>query len=120
MLQASIRRGELDRQITFIEEVVSRGTSNQDKVTSWALIGTNPTVFSRKKDQRGGEVVVADQLQYVQKTVFTIVYRSDLSVKYRVVFGGKVYEIVSITESGEQRNSYLDVVANILDNEIWT
>jgi len=120
MLQARIRRGELDRPITFIKEVISRGTSNQDKITSWVEITTYPTVFSKKIEQRGTEVVVADQLQYIQKTIFIIVYRDDLSVKYRVVFGGKVYEIVSITESGEQRKSYLEIVANLLDNEIWT
>lgn len=119
MLQSSIRRGELDREITFIRATFSRGTSNQD-VATWAVLATNPTVFARKKELKGNEVVVGDKLTYIQKTLFTIVYRGDLTTKDRAVFSGRVYEIVSITEAGEQRKSYLDIMANLLDNEVWT
>lgn len=119
MLQAKIRRGELDRPITFIKEVVTTGLANQDIIT-WSVIPINPTVFCRKREMKGSEVVIGDQLKYIQKTVFTIVYRTDITVKNRCVFSGKVYEIISITEADEQRNSYLDVVANLIDNEVWT
>ena len=119
MLQTNTRRGELDRKITFIQEVITTGSANQD-VHSWSVIAINPTVFCRKREQKGTETVVGDQLKYVQRTEFRIVYRDDLSVKNRVVFSGKVYEILSITEADEQRNSYLDVIANLIDNEVWT
>jgi SPP1 family predicted phage head-tail adaptor len=119
MLQGKIRTGELDREISFIKENVSRGTSNQDKIDSWALVDENHTVWARKIELKGNEVVIGDQLKYIQKTVFTIRYRTDLNEKNRVVFDTKVYEIVSITEVGDQRKTFLDIVANYIDNETF-
>jgi SPP1 family predicted phage head-tail adaptor len=117
MLQGKIRTGELDREITFIKEVTTRGASNQDTITSWTVIDLYPTVFARKTEMKGNEIVIGDQLKYIQKTVFTIRYRTDLSVKNRVVLDDNVYEIISITENGEMRKTFLDVVANFIDNE---
>ena len=120
MLQAGIRRGELDRRLTFIEEVVSRGDSNQDKVISWTEVDDYPTVFARKREYNGKEMVINDQLKFVQTTEFIIVYRTDLTVKNRCVCEDRVYEIVSIVEAGMQRKSYLQIMASYLDNETVT
>lgn len=117
MLQArAIRRGELDRLITFIEEVTTRGDSNQDKITSWQEISENAAVYARRKELAGNEFVINDQLTFVQKTEFIVIYRTDVSVRNRIVFNGKVYEIISIVET-EQRQSYLQIIANYLDKE---
>ncbi len=119
MLQGKIRIGELDRKVTFIKENVSRGASNQPVIT-WGVVASNPTVFSRKLELKGNEVVINDQIKFVQKTLFTIRYREDLTTKNRVVFDSRVYEIISITENGLERKTFLDVVANLIDNEVWT
>lgn len=119
MLQEKIRTGERDRVITFIKEVTTRGDSNQDKITSWVEIDAYPTDWARKTEMRGSEVVINDQLKFVQKTIFNIRYRTDVSVRNRVVCDDKVYEIISVTEVGETRRSSLDVVANYLDNEVF-
>ncbi len=116
--QADIRRGELDRSITFIREVHTTGASNED-ILSWTEIATNPTVFCRRKELQGREVSVGDQLKYVQRTEFIIVYRTDITEKNRCVFEGRVYEIISIVETA-QRKSYLQIMANFLDTETWT
>lgn len=118
MLQADIRRGELDRDLTFIEEVHTTGDSNED-IISWREITTNPTVKARRRELPGREVAVGDQLKYVQRTEFVIVYRTDLNEKNRCVFGGRVYEIISVTETA-QRKMYLQIMANLLDTEVWT
>lgn len=116
MLQAKdIRRGELDREITFIVATTTRGTSNQDKVTGWDEIAENPTVFARRRELPGVEIVVGGQLKFIQKTEFAVVYRTDITTRNRIVFEDKVYEIISITES-IQRKMYLLVIANYLDN----
>lgn len=116
MLQAKdIRRGELDREITFIKAVTTRGTSNQDKITGWEEVASDPTVFSRRRELPGVEIVVGGQLKFVQKTEFAVVYRTDLTTMNRIVFEDKVYEIISITES-MQRKMYLLVIANYLEN----
>lgn len=119
MLQGKIRRGELDRQITFIKPVYAKGGSNQDEITEWVKVANYPTVFSRRRDLAGKEMVIADQLKFVQKTEFIVVYREDVDPVNRIVFEGKVYEIISVTET-EQRKMYLQIMANYLDNETWT
>ncbi len=119
MLQGKIRPGQLDREITFLKPVKTLGESNQSEVLSWVLVDSDPTVWSRKIETQGNEIAIGDQLKYIQKTIFTIRYRTDLNTINRVAFGTTVYEIISITESGEQRKSYLDVVANLIDNEFF-
>lgn len=115
MLQASIRRGELDRQITFIANTPTRGTSNED-VPNWAELATN--VFARVKNYAGKELVVKDQLTFIQQTEFIIIYRTDINETNRIVFGGRVYEITSILET-DQRGMYTRIIGNYLDNETW-
>lgn len=117
MLQAVIRRGELDRSITFVKPVYSRGGANQDKIDSWAEIDAYPTVFARKREMNGRELVVNDQIKFMQNTEFVVVYREDINETNRIVWNDRVYEIVSITELGLQRASYLQIIAMYLDNE---
>ena len=108
--QADIRRGELDRKLTFIKEVHTTGDSNED-IISWTQVTPNPTVFCRRKELPGREISVGDQLKYVQRTEFIVVYRGDINEKNRVVFEGRVYEIISVVETA-QRKSYLQIMAN--------
>ncbi len=117
MLQAVIRRGELDRSITFVKPVYSRGGANQDKIESWTPIDEYPTVFARKREMNGRELVVNDQIKFMQNTEFVVVYREDISETNRIVWNNRVYEIVSIAEMGMQRGGYLQVIASYLDNE---
>jgi SPP1 family predicted phage head-tail adaptor len=117
MLQAKdVRRGQLDREITFIKRVITRGNANQDKV-SWARVTDNPTVFSRVKELPGNEVVIGNQIKFIQKTEFVVVYRTDITAKHRLVFEDRVYEIISVIETA-QRKMYTQVMANYLDNEV--
>jgi SPP1 family predicted phage head-tail adaptor len=118
MLQAQYRRGELDRQITFIRNTPTRGDSNED-IPVWAVLATNPTSWARVRNLTGQEVVIGDQLKFVQKTEFIIGYRSDITEKDRIFCNSKVYEIISITET-EQRQMYTKIIGNYLDNEVWT
>jgi SPP1 family predicted phage head-tail adaptor len=115
MLQAKIRRGELDREITFIKAIITRGTSNQDKVTGWEEVAEDPEVFARRKELPGNEMVIGNQLHFIQRTEFIVAYRTDLTTKNRIVFDDKVYEIISIVET-PQRKMYLQIMANYLDN----
>src|SRR5688572_29469613 len=116
MLQAKdIRRGQLDREITFIKGVATRGNANQDILT-WSEVDSDATVYSRVKELPGVEIVIGDQIKFVQKTEFIVVYRTDLTTRNRLVYEGRVYEIISIVET-PQRKMYLQVMANYLDNE---
>jgi SPP1 family predicted phage head-tail adaptor len=118
MLQTKVRTGELDRRVSFIQKQISDGASNEDYIEGWELIGT-PTVWARKIENKGSEVIIADRLTYIQRTTFTIRYRTGIDVKMRLVYSGNVYEIISITDNGATRNTYLDIVANILENQFF-
>lgn len=120
MLQSKVRRGELDRLITFIKPIIENSDSNADKITGWEEVSQNATVYARKKDWSGREVVVADRLQYVQRTVFTIDWRSDLTTINRLVHGTAIYEILALLDNESGRERYLDVQCNLLDTEQWT
>jgi SPP1 family predicted phage head-tail adaptor len=112
------RVGRMDRRISFLKPIVADGDSNEDKITGWEKITTSPDVWAYKQDLKGREVVVADRVQFMYLTNWTIRYRTDLKGNYRLVHGTQVYEIITIAE-GEGRGAYTDVVTNILENETW-
>ena len=110
------RIGRLDRRITIIKKVVSEGESNEDYLDSWEEVAT---VWARKDDLRGKEVVIADKVQFMYLTVWSMRDRSDIKANMRLVESGQVYEVITLSE-GEGRNRWLDVVTNILENEQWS
>jgi SPP1 family predicted phage head-tail adaptor len=120
MLQSSIRRGEMDRTVTFIKKVIAASSSNEDKVSSWVEVDTNPTVSAKKIDLKGNDVMIGERLTYVQNTKFVIDHRSDLTTQNRAVCDGAVYEIIAVTENNSSRAFYLDVTCSLLDTEVWT
>ena len=114
------RIGRMDRRISFLKPTVTDGDSNEDKITGWEKIASTPDVWAFKQDLRGKEVVIADRVQFMYLTNWTIRYRTDLKANYRLVDeNGQVYEIITIAE-GEGRGAYTDVVTNILENETWS
>jgi SPP1 family predicted phage head-tail adaptor len=120
MLFSKVRRGELDREITFIKKTIAVGASNADNITSWVEVATNPNMFARKRDLGGQDVVVDEQIQYAQRTLWTIDYRTDLTTENRLVYGGKVFAILSITDNESGRNRYLDIMSSQINAETWT
>ena len=117
------RIGRMDRRITIIEKIVSNGDSNEDYVepgvTGWEEFDT---VWARKEDLRGKEMVLADKPTFMYLTVWTIRKTSvteDITADMRIVYKGQVYEIVQISE-GEGRERWLDITTNILENEQWS
>lgn len=121
MLQSKIRRGELDREIFFIKKVISTGESNADHIDAWVKVECDPCVMARRRDVRGDVGVIAEQVSYSQRTVFTIDYREDIRpVENRLVHGGKVFEILAITDNESSRERYIDVMATLLNSETWT
>lgn len=124
MLQSRQQIGKLDRQITFLQRIISKGESNEDKIEGWEEIESNPTVSASKRDLSGTEVPIADRMTQAQPTKFTIRWRSDLvakdSTQLRLVCEGRVYDIKSIAEDNESRRRFLNVMTDIIDNIIWT
>ena len=107
------RIGRMDRRITIIKKDVSEGESNEDYLDSWSELST---VWARKEDLRGKEVVAADKVQFMYLTVWSMRKVDGLKADMRIVYKGQVYEIVQISE-GEGRERWLDVTTNLLENE---
>jgi SPP1 family predicted phage head-tail adaptor len=120
MLQSSIRRGELDREVTFIKKVIGSNATNEDEITSWIAVDTDPTVSAKKVDLKGDTTIIADRPTYVQNTKFIVDHRTDLTTENRAVCSGKVYEIIAILDNNSSRDFYIDVVCNLLDTETWS
>lgn len=110
------RVGRMDRRITVIEKDITDGDSNEDKLESWTEFAT---VWARKEDLRGKEMVIADKPTFMYLTVWTIRKLTGLKANMRIVYKGQVYEVVQISE-GEGRERYQDITTNLLENEFWS
>jgi len=110
------RVGRMDRRITIIKKDITDGDSNEDKVESWSEFDT---VWARKEDLRGKEVVMADKVQFMYLTAWSIRKLAGVKADMRIVYKGQVFEIVQISE-GEGRERWLDLITNLLENEYWS
>ncbi len=120
MLQSRTRIAELDREITFIQPVKSNGTSNEDKITGWEEIQTDPNINAKKIEGGGNVLVQSDRITYSQQTTWVIRWRNDLTMSMRLVWDTKVYSILSISDLDEGRQRFLNIQTNLLDNEYFT
>jgi SPP1 family predicted phage head-tail adaptor len=116
MLQSKIRRGELDRQITFLQKDVGSNSTNEDATDGWEEIATN--VWAKVVQKQGSEVVVADQIRSVQNTTFIIDSRSDLKEEMRIAYNSKVYNIISISQH-ESSRGFLSISADQIHKETY-
>jgi SPP1 family predicted phage head-tail adaptor len=110
----------MDRRITLIKGVKTTNSFNEDKYDTWVEVDSNATVWTRMRQMKGREVVIADRLTYVQETIFTIDHRTDLTLhENRVVYNSIPYNIISIIPNDESRDMYLDLVCEIIDTEVF-
>jgi SPP1 family predicted phage head-tail adaptor len=110
----------MDRTVTFIKKVIGTNATNEDEITSWIEVTTDPTVSAKKVDLKGDTMLIADRPTYVQNTKFTVDHRTDINTENRLVCGGRVYEIIAVLENNSSREFYIDVICNLLDTEVWT
>jgi SPP1 family predicted phage head-tail adaptor len=120
MLQSRIRRGELDKTITFIKKVIEESDSNEDYEGGWEPIATDSVVYAKLEQMPANDVLIADRITNVMRTQAIIDYREDLNTQMRFVYKTRPYEIISITEHEEGRNTYLVVVGVVVDTELYT
>ena len=114
MLTTSVQVGKLDRRITIQEPVYGINDHNEKVISSWSTV---ETVWAKAEQRQGSEVVDADRLTYYETTIFTIRYRSDLNVRMRIIWDSVPYRIFSIVEHKSSRKGYLEIAAEIIDNE---
>jgi SPP1 family predicted phage head-tail adaptor len=120
MLQSRIRRGELDREVTFLKKIVGENETGEDEDLGWEVVGVNPYAFAKVIQRPGKEMMIANRVTFVQTTLFIIDHRTDLTTGNRIYYNSKVYNILSITEHESGRDMYSEIAAEVLDNEVWT
>ena len=103
-----------------MEPVITDGDSGEDKVESYTQIDTNPEVWARVENDTGDTVVEQNQVKHVQKTVFTIRYRTDLTISNKVVHNGKMYSVLSAIEAGEHRKRFTKITGEYLKDYVLT
>lgn len=84
---------ELNRKITFQEEIIGQDPVTGEMVTTWTDLAT---VFAKVEPLVGREYMAAAAIQAEDTTKFTCRYRGDLNASMRIVFDGKNYNIQSI------------------------
>lgn len=105
-LGAEIQIGNLDRRVTFRQVTEVQSSSGaitetySDVATVWAAINM----------KKGTERMMANRETAVDKTHFTIRYRTDIDEKMQLWHEAKKYDIVSISEIPETRKRFLEVV----------
>lgn len=115
MLTTKISVGELDRRITIQEPVYENNDHNEDEITGWTDV---VTLWAKAEQRQGSEVIDADRVTYYETTIFTVRHKTDLNVRMRVIFDSAPYRIFSITEHKASRKGYMEITAEVIDNEV--
>jgi len=74
---------------------------------------TLATVWASKRDLSGKEWFAAQQINTEITTVFTIRYRSDVTLKHSILYGSTTYNIHAIKELGREEG--LEIMAGALN-----
>jgi SPP1 family predicted phage head-tail adaptor len=77
---------DLTERVTIqVESRLSNGQGGH--ITSWADIGTTPTVWAAVRGLSGGEAITAGVQRSVQQWRVVIRRRADVTTKHRLVWG---------------------------------
>jgi SPP1 family predicted phage head-tail adaptor len=120
MLQTRIRRGELDREVIFLQQIIGSNATNEDEDSGWERVDTDSSVFAKVVQRPGREMMLADRVTFIQTTLFYVDHRTDITERNRIYYNSKVYNILSVTEPESGRETFLEIAAEVNDTEAWT
>jgi SPP1 family predicted phage head-tail adaptor len=102
-----MRAGKMDRRVSLQRWTETGRDPLNQPVYAWVEIAE---VWAQQRPVRGGERMAAQQQSGDKMMGFHIRYRTDLSVKDRVVFEGVSYEIQDLRELGRRVVTEIDAV----------
>jgi len=92
-----MRAGKIDRHLT-LQRVTNRIPNGfNEPVEVWTDIAI---LEAQQRPDRGTERFAAQQLSGQAVMTFQIRYRADLTIEDRIVYGGRIWNIVDVRELG--------------------
>lgn len=88
------------QKLVTIQRRVETANSQGGVVVTWA---TRCTVWAHERPLTGRESLAAGQVVASLSSVWEVNYRSDISVKDRLVFGSRVLQIESVIDPTDTR-----------------
>lgn len=108
MMPVILDPGMMDRQIVIEQVTETEGADYRDRVESWSTFAAvDANVFSGP----GREFDSMRQINAAITTQFHIRWISGLSVKMRILYDGKYYDIFQIQEVGRRERINLWAIA---------
>ena len=102
--QFSLDSQRMNDRVTFQRPVVVRSTTGSE-TTTWA---DHVTVWATVKDVSGDQRFLADETRNSVETKILVKYRQDITERMRVLYRGRVMDILAIVEPSA-RMDYLDI-----------
>jgi SPP1 family predicted phage head-tail adaptor len=102
-----MRAGKLDRRVTIQRATIAPNGFNEP-VETWTDVAT---VWAQQRPNRGAERFSAQEINGQAVMTFHIRYRTDLRVSDRIIYGGRVWNVIDIREVGRRVVTEFDAVA---------
>ena len=104
-----MRAGALDRRLT-IQRAITTPNAFNEPVASWADVAT---VWARQQPNRGAERFAAQQIVGQGTMTFQIRYRTDVRVTDRILYQGRIWNVLDVREVGRRVITEIDAVAEV-------
>jgi SPP1 family predicted phage head-tail adaptor len=109
MAEVNIEISELRTRITFQQPTLVEDAGKAQSQT-YANISTNPTVWARRINAHGAEVVKSDALRSAQRATLTFRYRSDVLATWLVLMDNEPWKIIAPPDHIQDRNRWTEIV----------
>ena len=108
--------GRMDRLIRIQSLIVSQNGYGEE-IESWVTVAQ---VWAQVADMRGSERFLSEQRQEDRVIIFKIRYLSSLTAKHRVIYEGRAYNILGLSEVGRRRGWEITAVGSDRAADILT
>jgi SPP1 family predicted phage head-tail adaptor len=103
-----MRAGKLDRRLTLQRQVLVETPPFNERVPTWVDVAE---VWAQQRPNRGAERFSAQEINGEAVMTFHIRYRTDVTVKDRIAFEGRLWNILDVREIGRRVVTEIDAVA---------
>ena len=116
MADLDLKISDLRTRITFQSPTVTQDAGGA-QTAIYAIVTTNPTVWSRWINAHGQEAISNDALRAAQRATVTIRYRSDIQPTWRILKDGEAWQIISI-DHVQDRNRWTEMIVERVEGTL--